>query len=254
MSITLSERQWQRTLLFLSQHPRVYVADPSDCRVFLSACLWILRTGAQWRQLPEAYGKWNSVYRRFARWAKVGVFDDMLSFFRSDSDKEWLCFDSSTIRAHMSAAAAPKSAGGQEAQSLGRSRGGFTSKVHIQTDALGNPLKVVLTAGQRHDVIGYRMLREEEDLQSHVVWMDMGYDANWIREEWEKAQVEVVMPSHSSRREAIPYDKAIYEHRHVVECCINKLKWFRRVFTRYDKLDTSFLAFVQFASSLVWLR
>ena len=150
MKLNLSDHQWQRILSFLLSHPRVNVGRHCQCRAFLDALLWIMRTGAQWRALPSDRGRWNTVYRRFRAWAAKGVFSDMLALFADDADFEWLSIDSSTIRAHMSAAGAPHTAGGQHTQALGRSRGGFSTKIHVKVDALGNPLKLALTAGQTH--------------------------------------------------------------------------------------------------------
>ena len=86
--------------------------------------------------------------------------------------------------------------GGQAEQALGRSRGGFSTKIHVTVDGLGNPLRLHLTAGQRHDII----------------------------------------------------------ERHLIECFIGKIKHFRRVFSRFDKLARRYLGFVHLASALIWLR
>ncbi len=112
MSVTLSNHAWERILPILSNHP--YIRVTSSTRTFCDACFWMLRTGAQWRHLPPTLGKWNSVYKRFRRWAQVGVFEDVLEHLSRDADYEWLMVDSTTIRAHMSAAGAPLSAGGQQ--------------------------------------------------------------------------------------------------------------------------------------------
>ena len=254
MSTTLTDAQWERIETFLRAHPRVHVGNAARCRRFVEAVLWILRTGAQWRELPASAGRWNSVYKRFRSWGAHQVLDDMLVHFAQDADCEWICFDSSVIRAHMSAAGAPASAGGQQAQALGRSRGGFSTKIHVKVDALGQPLQLALTAGQRHDIIGYQALRSPDDARATAVLADMGYDADSIRDELKAIGVEAVIPSSKSRSKVIPHDKELYKQRHVVECFINKIKWFRRIATRYDKLAEAYLGFLTFASCLVWLR
>jgi len=254
MSTTLTDHQWQRILSFLKAHPRVHVGPIDRCRRFVSTILWVLRTGAQWREIPVACGHWNSVYKRFRAWASAGVLDDMLVDLSHDADREWLCLDSTIIRAHMCAAGAPHNRGGQQAQSLGRSRGGFSTKIHVKVDAHGNPLAIALTAGHRHDNLGYRLLRQDSDRQASAAMMDKAYDCNWLRDDLKQRGIEAVIPSNKSRTWAIPYDKHLYKHRHVVECFINKIKWFRRVFTRFDKLDVAYKAFIAFASVLVWLR
>lgn len=108
LPITLSDEQWQKMLPLLRAHPNVYVGRELECRRFLSAVLWITRSGAQWRLLPKEYGNWNAVYRRFARWAQQGVFNDLHQVFASEADMEHLLIDSTIIRAHPSAAGARK--------------------------------------------------------------------------------------------------------------------------------------------------
>jgi transposase len=72
-TITLSDEQWQKILPFLRTCSHIYVGQEDECRRFLDAVLWITRSGAQWRLLPDGYGNWNSIYKRFARWSTQGV-------------------------------------------------------------------------------------------------------------------------------------------------------------------------------------
>jgi len=150
---------------------------------------------------------------------------------------------------------APKKSGGQAAQALGRSRGGFSSKIHITVDGLGNPLRLRLTAGQCHDQSQAVLL--VDGLAFDRLIADKGYAAQDFYE-WVIAQeMEPVIPPHpraqgdNAKR---PYDKWLYRERHLVECFINKIKHFRRVFSRFDKLAGRYLGFLQFVSSLIWLR
>lgn len=108
MTRELRNEQWTRILDFLQAHPGVYVGHEAECRRFMAAVLWMARTGAPWRDLPARYGAWNTVYRRFARWGKRGIWQDMLRHFADEPDLEWLMLDSSAVRAHMSAAGASK--------------------------------------------------------------------------------------------------------------------------------------------------
>ena len=107
-TITFREDEWRKIYAFLQNHPRAYASQEADCRRFLEAVLWITRSGAQWRLLPEKYGSWNSVYKRFARWCAHGVWEDMHQHFVDDPDMENLILDSSVIRAHPCAAGAAK--------------------------------------------------------------------------------------------------------------------------------------------------
>ena len=102
----LDDRTWQHILEFLRQQSDVYVGQEMDCRQFIEAVLWMSRSGAQWRLLPECYGKWNSVYQRFNRWSKRGIWQRLQQSLIELPDLENLLLDSTTIRAHACAAGA----------------------------------------------------------------------------------------------------------------------------------------------------
>ncbi len=106
--IGLNDAAWEQIKFFLQTQEHVYIAQDEDCRHFLEAIVWIARSGAQWRLLPEAYGNWNSIYKRFARWEKQGVFKAMLEYFSSNPDLQNLMLDSTITRAHACAAGALK--------------------------------------------------------------------------------------------------------------------------------------------------
>jgi transposase len=140
---------------------------------------------------------------------------------------------------------------GAQNQAIGRSRGGPTTKIHIAVDALGNPLRLILTPGQAHDSTQAEALID--GLAAEHVIADKAYDAEWFRA-YLALRAEAVIPARAFRKNAIPHDEDLYKERHLVECFINRIKHFRRVATRYDKTATSFLAFVAIASFMVWLR
>ncbi len=108
MKIALSDEQWQKILPCLKTCPNIYIGQENECRQFLEAVLWIARSGAQWRLLPENYGNWNTIYKRFARWSSQNVFEKLFEFCAADRDLEHLLIDSTIIRAHASAAGAQK--------------------------------------------------------------------------------------------------------------------------------------------------
>ena len=147
---------------------------------------------------------------------------------------------------------APNKSGGQAAQALGRSKGGFTTKVHITVDGLGNPLRLRLTAGQRHDIT--QALALVEGLAFDHLIADRGYAAQDFVEWVIESGMQPVIPPHQRAKQSREYDRWLYRERHLVECFINKIKHFRRVFSRFDKLARSYLGFLHFVSSLIWLR
>ena len=248
---SISNEQWEKLYQFLLAHPNIYALNETATRTFLEGVFWRLRTGGQWRELPEKYGKWNTIFRRFSRWEQRYIWDDMFDYFADDPDMEYLMLDSTIVRAHPAAASALKK-GGQQAQALGRSRGGFSTKIHVLVDSLGNPLHILLTGGQRHDVSQAESLLA--DFQSQYVIADRGYDSNAFVALVEQRNAEAIIPPRRNRKEQRPYDQHLYKERHLVECFINQMKHYRGVFSRFDKLVRRYLSFILFASTLIWLR
>ena len=146
----LSDGEWAQLMGRLKKTPGIRVGCEATCRRFVEAVLWILRAGAQWRLLPDGLGHWNSVFKRFANWSRFGVWEKILAFSSCKADLENVCIDSTVVRAHACAPGA--AASNAAAEALGRSRGGFGCKIHALTDALGLPLRFILTGGQTADI------------------------------------------------------------------------------------------------------
>lgn len=147
---------------------------------------------------------------------------------------------------------APKKSGGQQQQALGRSRGGFSTKIHIAVDGLGNPLRMRLTAGQTHDITqAYALL---DGFAYDGVIADRGYAAQPLLDFILQQGAIPVIPPHQRSKQSRDYDRWLYRERHLIECFINKLKHFRRVFSRFDKLASRYLGFLHFVAALIWLR
>ena len=108
MTVKLTDDQWQKMLPVLKTCPQVRLGAGRDCRRFLKAVLGVTRSGAQWRLLPRKYGHWNSVYKRFARWSHLKLFEKLFKHFSADRDMEYLMLDSTIVRAHACAAGAQK--------------------------------------------------------------------------------------------------------------------------------------------------
>ena len=157
--------------------------------------------------------------------------------------------DGSYTRAHQHSAGGE---GGREAQAIGRSRGGLTTKIHAVVDSLGNPIRLKLTGGNAHDSVP--ALELIEGLTAYNVIGDKAYDAQTIIELIKTQGSNPVIPPKKNRIEQREYDKHLYKERHLVECFFCKLKEFRRIATRYEKLSVTYLAMVTIASCLIWLR
>lgn len=249
---TIKNEQWTKIYQFLRQCPSVYAGQEADCRLFIEGAHWIMRAGVQWRELPEKYGKWNSVYKRFARWSDKDIWEKMHHYFADDPDMENLILGSAIIRAHPCAAGALKESGGQAKQVLGRSRGGFSAKVYVNVDALGNPLRFILTGGQRHDCTQAEALIDGYEYERLLA--DKSYDTDDILQLVAEQEAKAVIPPRANRLEQRDYDEHWYKERHLVECFINKIKHYRRIFSRFEKLAKRYLAFLSFAGTLIWLR
>jgi transposase len=145
-----------------------------------------------------------------------------------------------------------KKNGGQAEQALGRSRGGFSTKIHVSVDALGNPLHFRLTGGQRHDITQAAGLVAELDFERLIA--DRSYDAqNFLRLILDTG-AEVVIPPRQNRKESRDYDKHWHKERNLAECFINKIKHYRRIFSRFEKLARRYLGLLSFVGTLIWLR
>lgn len=137
-------------------------------------------------------------------------------------------------------------------EALGRSRGGFSTKIHIVVDALGNPVKFILTPGQAADVTQGEALLEGLETQAAIA--DKGYDSDDLVARIQRSAAEAVIPPKKNRKVQRDYDEHIYKERNKVERFINLIKQYRRVATRYEKTARNFLGFLHLASILVLLR
>ena len=136
-------------------------------------------------------------------------------------------------------------------QSLGRSRGGFPTKIHLACDALGNALRSLLTGGERDDITQAEAL-VKDFVAGHVI-ADKGYDSEAFVLHL-AGGAGAVIPSRATNRVQREIDTHLYKERHLIENQIGELKQFRRVFSRFDKLARNYLSFIYFASTLIWLR
>jgi transposase len=128
----------------------------------------------------------------------------------------------------------------------------LTTKIHLLADALGRPLRLLLTPGQAADIKSAPLLLE--GVRASGVIADKGYDSNALRLSICSAGMKAVIPSNRTRKVIIPHDPVAYRTRNCIERCFNKLKHYRRIATRFDRRDCHFMAFLHFACALLWMR
>lgn len=128
----------------------------------------------------------------------------------------------------------------------------MSTKIHAATEALGLPVRLIASPGQRNDIaLAHELV---DGLQTHAAIADKGYDANHLRDRIIATGAKAVIPPKRNRKIQHPYDADLYKERNRIERFFNKLKQFRRVATRYDKLLANFMGFVKLAAIAIWLK
>jgi transposase len=247
MRYELTDHEWAAIKPMLPNKPRG-IPRVNDRRVLNGIC-WVLRSGAPWRDLPQSFGSYTTCYNRFVRWRRAGVWSRIMEALAGAHDAAVQMIDTSIVRVHQHAACVARN----KKQSMGRSRGGLTSKIHAVVDTNGLPVRLGLTTGEAHDNrLAVKLLSR---LKSGAMLLaDRGYDADWIRTLARQHGAWANIPPKRNRKEALCFSPYLYRARNLVERFFNKIKQCRRVATRYDKLAANYLAFIQLASIRLWLR
>jgi transposase len=245
-------------------------------RTVVNGILWILRTGAPWRDLPERYGKWNTVYTRFKRWRRDGTWTRILSTVldaRDDQgrlDHDLWCIDGTIVRAARCAGGArrrnrrrPRMDEGSATQldepedhALGYSRGGFSTKIHLLCDSQGIVLGIHVTPGQRHESRAFESTMQRVYLRrrrGRPRWPrrlagDKGYSYPRIRRWLSRRRIGRVIPTRKDQPRAADFDKVAYRKRNIIERVVGWYKESRRLLTRFEKLAVNYVAFWIIAS------
>ena len=151
----------------------------------------------------------------------------------------------------------------QAREALGRSQGGFSTKIHLRCDGNGLPITFVLTAGERHETVVFEQLMEQGAVKRSGVGRprlrpirvsgDKGYSSGKIRRYLRRRGIRITIPRKDNERRRGKFDKTLYRERNRVERCFNRLKQFRRIATRYEKKAENYLAMLTLASIMLWL-
>lgn len=247
-------------------------------RPLINGIFWRLHTGAPWPDIPERYGKWKTIYDRYIFWRRDGTWERIVKALQLKLDaqgsidwEQW-GLDGTIVRAHRAAAGAPKdgSDGADEPvnHALGRSVGGFSTKIHLLSDSNGVPLDATLTPGQTHEST------QAETVLDHVaiprasgrirrrprrLAADRAYDVQRIRHWLRLRGICPVIPpkrrkGKRKRGRPVSYNQTHYRRRSSIEQCVGWLKECRAVATRYEKLALNYLGLVKLAFIERYLR
>ena len=255
----ITDTMWEKlgTAVAAAKHSRAGAPAEQSDREFLEAVLHLNRTGCPWRDLPARLGYWHAVYMRFRRWEERGVWQRLWKNLQAEpfAGARGLLLDSTTVRAPPHAAGAPKKTAATRLWAALAGAGARKSTPPPSTKTLAHlPASLVpsaasavalhLTPGQAHDGRQFEALSESLDPDNVLEFaaLDKGYDADRIRERLAGDGIEPAIPPLSSRCPKPPCDKERYRTRNRIERFFNKLKPFRRLATRYDKLAKTFFA------------
>ncbi|MDO9253336.1 IS5 family transposase [Hydrogenophaga sp.] len=216
----------------------------------VNAILYVAEHGCKWRGLPKRFGNWHTIYTRMNRWTKAGVLDRMFEELQRAQvvriKIEAVSLDSTSIKVHPDGTGAFKKNG---PQAIGKSRGGWNTKIHMVAADARTAVTFSLSPGQAHDAPEGRRLLSSLGPTSRPVHllMDRAYEGNETRQLALDLGFIPVVPPMKTRIEPWEYDREMYKRRNEVERLFRRLKGYRRIFSRFEKLDLMFLGFISFA-------
>jgi transposase len=209
-----------------------------------------MRTGAPWRDLPEEFGNWNSIFRQFRRWADSGIWDVILEALAGSGvcDATLQMIDATIIRAHLCAAGARA----QRARSFARRLLDQNQRPYQRRGSADR--RRDYAPGKRTMSPPFPALMQEIDCDPEQMLDDKGYDSEAVRRDIAQRGGKAAIPGTATRKIQHVVDKALYALRNRIERFFNRAKNSRRLAARYDKLIESFAAFVLLACIRIWVK
>ena len=237
-----SKRQWRRLKPFFPGKEEDPGRTAYDNRLDFEALLYMAREGCPWRALPAEFGDWRTVHQRFSRWWDQGVFGLLTETFIARYGVDTLMVDGTIVPVHQDATGARKKWGSPEDQAIGISRGGRTTKILAAGDENGNAIAFALLPGNAGESPHVQELVDEIKAKTFIG--DKAYDSDKLIDWFVSRGTEVVVPPRKNRKIVRSYDEEKYKSRHLIENIFQRVKRFRRIATRYDKLARIFAAFL----------
>lgn len=244
--LMLNDEFWSKLKEIMLQHG---IYDKPNLRKMVEGMLYRMRVGCPWRDLPAEFGSWSTIYQKFNRWSSSNKLMKIFKALVQGPDLEWEFIDGSMVKSHQhSAGAATK-----ENQAIGKSKGGNTTKIHMAVDAYGLPIDFELTGGEVHDCKNASEFIEKLPVSTYTI-ADKGYDSEELRDTIRKrGSIPVIPRKNSSKIGNADMDWCLYKYRHLVENLFARIKHFRAVATRFDKLRRNYASVIAMACAFLWL-
>ena len=253
--MTLSDRQWKAIEPMLPGRDGLRGRSGRNNRMSLEGILWVMRTGAPWRDLPRKFGNWNTTHHRFRRWARKGVFSKIFDGSKEDVNLQSVMIDGTFAKVHQHGTGAKRGCSPEESarrQAIGRTKGGLNTKLMAMVDNNGRLIRFTVRPGNVGEAPELPPLLEGLDAGELIA--DKAYDSDSIRLLLASQQIVATIPPKSNRKTQFWYDPVRYRTRHLVENLFADLKQFRGIATRYCKLKQSYESFIYLASWIIETR
>lgn len=242
----LTDELWS-TLKGILRQLRIY--DKPFLRDMVEGMLYRMRVGCPWRDLPKEFGCWNTIFQKFNRWSTKNKLMMIFKMLVHEPDLEWEFIDGSIVKAHQHSAGAASN----KEQGFGKSVAGNTTKIHMAADAYGLPIDFEITGGEVHDCKNAPGFISKLPASDYLI-ADKGYDNEILREHVRnKLSIPIIPRKNNSLTGNFDIDWSLYKHRHLIENLFARLKHFRSIATRYDKLKRNFVSMLALACSYLWL-